>query len=102
VLLLIDSLLTEPPSEVTIFRDITLYANTFKGMRVVIEADEEARDIYFAWLKSRGAFDFVEDIVEYESERGKSIRYMYSDLKSNLKVRSIGYHNFNKILTFLT
>ena len=101
MLLLIDSLLTEPPSEVTIFRDITLYANTFKKMRVLVEADEECKDIYFCWLKSRGAFDFVEDIVWYETEKGKSIRYIHSEIKSNLKVRSIGYHNFNKILTFI-
>ena len=102
MLLLIDSLLTEPPSEVTIFRDITLYASTFKKMTILVEADADARDIYFDWLKSRGAVDFVEDIIDYEVEQGKSIRYMHSDRSASLKVRSLGYHNFNKVLTFLT
>lgn len=99
---MIDGLLTEPPSQVTVFRDVTLYAHTFCKMDILVESEADARDIYYHWLKSTGAFDFIEDIVEYETEDGVSIRYMFSDRPASLKLKSLGYHNYNKVLTFLT
>jgi len=101
VLLLIDGFLTEPPSETTLFRDITLYASVFKNMDVVIESDPEMKDLHYNWLKAHGAFDFVQDIVNYNVETGMSIRYKFSEKKGNLEVRYFGYHNFHKILKFI-
>ena len=92
MLLLIDSILTEPPSNTTIFRDITMYASIFEGREVVIEALPEMQDFYYDWLKSRGAFDFVQDIVDYGKESGFTIRYKYSPLKGNIAIRKIAKH----------
>ena len=71
-------------------------------MDVLVESEPDAKDVYYEWLKSKGAFDFVDDIVEYETEEGVSIRYMFSDRRASLKIKSLGYHNYNKVLTFLT
>lgn len=101
VLLLIDGLLTEPPSETTLFRDVTLYATVFKDMDVLIEADPSMKDLYYHWLKSRGAFDFVQDIVDYNIEHGVSIRYKFCGKRANMKVRYLGYHNFHKVINFI-
>jgi hypothetical protein len=101
VLLIIDAELTAPPSETTLFRDITLYATIFKGNEVVVESSPQMQDFYYKWLKSAGAFDFVKDIVDYEKEQGFTIRYKYSPLRGNIKIRSLGYHNFQRILTNL-
>ena len=101
MLLLIDGFLTEPPSETTLFRDITLYASVFKDMDVLIESDPEMKDLYYHWLRSHGAFDFVQDIVDYNTECGLSIRYKFSRKRGNIRVRYLGYHNFHKILNFI-
>lgn len=101
MLLLIDGFLTEPPSETTLLRDITLYASIFKDMDVLIEAEQEMKDLYYKWLKDHGAFDFVQDIVGYNIESGLSIRYKFSKRKGGLGVRYVGYHNFHRILKFI-
>lgn len=98
MLLLIDSELTEPPSCVVLFRDITLYATVFKKMEIILEADPVMTDYYYKWLKGFGAFDFVKDIMDYDEEVGKTIRCAYGMRSANVKVRSIGYHNFQRII----
>ena len=71
--IIVDAELTEPPSEVTIFRDLTLYAKTFLQYCVLVECQKDVTDLYWYWLKSRGAFDFVDDFVETGSESGVRI-----------------------------
>lgn len=99
MLLLIDALLSEPPSSITLFRDITLFARVFKGKDVLLECDIAERDLYWHWLKRHGAFDFIDDIVEYDVESGLTIRLKSQPGPANLKVRRIGYYNFNKIIS---
>ena len=99
MLLLIDSLLTEPPSSITLFRDITLYANVFKNHEILLECDNEMKDYYYKWLKQKGAFDFISVIVPYGSEKGVSIRSKYDHESGTIRVRSIGYHNFDRIIS---
>jgi len=101
VLLLIDAELTEPPSETTLFRDITLYATIFKGRDVILEADPTMKDFYYKWLKSRGAFDFVQDILDYGREPGFTIRNKHYPSGGNIKVWRLGYHNFSRIIQSL-
>lgn len=72
--IIIDASLSEPPSSVTCFRDLTLYTNCFIKKNVVIECERNMRDIYWRWLKKYGAFDFVADIVDPFTERDISIR----------------------------
>jgi len=101
MLLLIDGYLCEPPSEPTLFRDITLHASTFKDKSVILECQDGLQDFYYQWLKSRGAFDFVKDILPYNQESGFTIRYKYGEHKGDLFVRRIGYHNFDKIINLI-
>ena len=73
-LLLIDKTLCAPPSEVCLFRDITLYGTVFGKMEVLLEAEKEEADYYYEWLRNNFAWDFVSDIVPPRMERGISIR----------------------------
>jgi hypothetical protein len=68
--LIVDADLTEPPSETSVFRDVTLYAKTFLDHDVLVECEREVVDLYWYWLKRRGAFDFVDDFVEVGGEIG--------------------------------
>lgn len=62
--------LSEPPSTTSCFRDVTLYANIFCNLDVLVECTKGTRSIYWEWLKSWGAHDFVEQLIISGEEKG--------------------------------
>lgn len=68
--LIINAELTNPPSSITSFRDVTLFCTMRYHMDVVVECDKEHKDMYVKWLRTYGAFDFVEDVLETDEENG--------------------------------
>ena len=54
---------TDPPSEGLYFRFLTMTAQKELDYSVVLESEKEMVDSYYKFLKRRGWFDFVEDIV---------------------------------------
>lgn len=74
MIILIEGVLSEPPSSVYCFRDLTLYADIFLGADVIVECEKEHKDIYWEWLKRRCAMDFVQDILSFGEEKGLKIR----------------------------
>jgi len=78
--LIIDARLSEPPSEISVFRDITLYSKVFLKYDVLLECEQEMRDIYWYWLKKRGAFDFISDIIRHNEEHGLTIRQSHGNI----------------------
>jgi len=96
-MLVIYAELTAPPSEVTLFRDITLHAKTFLNQEIVIECLREERDFYYKWLKDKCALDFVEDFVRTYTVEGISLRKE----RGNINVNRINYSNYQKIISQL-
>ena len=78
--LIIDAELTEPPSETSVFRDITLYSTIFLNYEVLLQCEKDAKDLYWYWLKNRGAFDFVEDFVEKNQESGITMASQHANI----------------------
>ena len=68
--LLISSALTRPPSSIHCFRDITLYASVFADLQVLITCKPHNKDRTWYRLKQHGAFDFIDDIIDYNQESG--------------------------------
>ena len=67
--LIINSLFSEPPSEISCFRDVTLYGKTFIFDDVLIKCAKGTRSFYWKWLKNHGAHDFVSCLIlEHEEE----------------------------------
>ena len=93
MLVIIDATLTTPPSSVACFRDVTLYCECFLHSEVVLECDKHLRDLYWRWLKSEGAFDFVKDFVNPKQEVG-----MLISKRGNISVDKIIEYNLNFIL----
>ena len=93
-MLIVDAELTAPPSEVTLFRDITLFSHIFLEKTTVIECRRDERDFYYKWLKNRCAWDYVKDFVEPMKEEGFSIRKK----RGNIIVQKIDYNNINYII----
>jgi hypothetical protein len=93
MLVIIDAKLCEPPSSVACFRDVTLYSNCFLNASVLVECNKDLRDIYWLWLKRRGAFDFVEDFISPDREKGMLIKQ-----GGNISVDRIIESNLNFIV----
>jgi len=54
---------SDPPSEGLYFRFLTMVAQKDLDYCVVLEAEKEKIDNYYHFLKERGWFDYVNDII---------------------------------------
>lgn len=95
--LIIDADLTNPPSEVAVFRDVTLYSKVFLNCDVLLECEREYRDIYWYWLKKRGAFDYVDDFINFGEEIGVTIRRT----RGMICIQRLDAFELNRIISLL-
>lgn len=96
--ILLDGNLVFPPSEIMCVRDITLYSTIWGDYTVLVEIEKQYTDQVWYRLKSKGAFDYVEDIVDVDQEHGLLI----SDRKrSNIRVTKICCENLDQIISRL-
>ena len=95
--LIIDAGLTEPPSEVAVFRDVTLYSSVFLEYDILLECVNDMKDMYWYWLKRKGAFDYVEDFIEHGMEHGVTIR----PNRSTISVKYLRAETLNDVITRL-
>lgn len=91
---IIEACLSEPPSSISCFRDVTLYAACFAKVNVLLECPSEQKDIYYYWLKRHGAYDFIDEIVDLGEELG----YRIGTSRANCNVSKINYDNLNFII----
>ena len=94
---ILEGCLSEPPSSVLCFRDVTLYASCFIKADVLLECEKSMKDSYFYWLKSYGAYDFIDEIIELNEEMG----YKIGPKKASLKIDKITAHNLHIIVRSL-
>ena len=96
--LIIEAALSAPPSEVSCFRDITLYSKTYIFEDVLLVCEEGTRSFYWEWLKRHGAHDFVSYLLkDTESESG----FFIGSKNANLNIDSFNIHNLNFIISVL-
>lgn len=62
-LIISSSLSSDPPSEGLYFRFLTMMAQKDLNYTVVIEAEKSRVDYYYNFLKEKGWFDYVNDII---------------------------------------
>jgi hypothetical protein len=95
----IESCLTEPPSEISCFRDVTLYARTFVFEDVLLVCPPGTRSLYWEWLKSHGAHDFISELIRTDQkEPGYSIG---TTPGSNILTDRIACYNLSEIISLL-
>lgn len=92
-----EAYLCEPPSSVHCFRDVTLYTSCFMKKYVLLECKRNEKDLYYKWLKNYGAYDFIDDIVSINREKG----YRVGKQKANLRIDKINAHNLSYIINNL-
>lgn len=94
--LIINSLFSEPPSEISCFRDVTLYSKTFVFEDILLKCEKGTRSFYWKWLKKHGAHDFISYLVlEEENESG----FYISNNGGNLNIDKITCQNLDFIIS---
>ena len=93
-----DAGLSEPPSEIECFRDVTLYSACFLEANVLLQCKSSMKDSYYHWLKDHGAYDFIEAIVRVREERGLTI----GPRGSNIFIDRITANNLSIIINRLS
>lgn len=94
-LVIIDSDLVFPPSEVSVFRDVTLYSTIYTDATVLIQSEQQHKDACYHYLKSLGAFDYVDEIILPGDEHGVIIS-KYPPY--TIKARKLWAGNLNRLL----
>lgn len=96
--LIIQAHLSEPPSSLSCFRDVTLYAKTFVFDDILLRCPPGTRSLYWSWLKSKGAHDFISYLIK-DSEFASGV--LISSQNANLNVSRIDYSNLDFLISFL-
>lgn len=91
--LLISGELSAPPSEVSAFRTLTLYATIFKHMDCLVEVQKEEIDYYYNWLRNKYAMDFVRQFVILGEETGYRLQYS--------SIKKITYNNLDNLISVI-
>jgi hypothetical protein len=63
-----DSILTEPPSSICCFRDVTLFVKVFCEKDNVLMCPKGTKSNYWRWIKKYGAHDFIEQLITEEED----------------------------------
>lgn len=97
--LIIEAPLCEPPSEISCFRDITLYGKTFIFDDVLLQCPKGTRSIYWNWLKRNGAHDFISQLVkETDIEKG----FVIARKGGNININRIVCENTSFIISSIS
>jgi len=87
--------LTEPPSSIHCFRDVTLFAQIFLNADNVLKCPKGTRSSYWKWIKNFGAHDFVAELIKDDDEQtGITVGFE----KSNIIVDRLDEVNYGMVI----
>lgn len=93
--------IVNPPTEVLPFRDVTGAAKVSFMMDVLLESDQELKDIYWNFMRPRGMFDYFADIITpRENESGVRIDSAQNQPRTFV-AKSITVNNERQLITRL-
>jgi hypothetical protein len=98
MVIIYDCQLTEPPSSIYCFRDITLFSKVFLNADNLIKCPTGTRSMYWKWIKRYGAHDFVEELLKYEEKQSGIV---VAQENANIKISSIDEFNYGNIISTL-
>jgi hypothetical protein len=71
--LIIADALVEPPTDSTVFYNVTMFSHEEMNMHVLLHTTQDMKDLMYKWMKPRGLMDFVDAILN-ENEKENGIR----------------------------
>jgi hypothetical protein len=91
VYLILDASLSSPPSELSSFRDVTLYAKIFDYEDVLLLAEKETRSYYWSWMIRNGIRDYVSDMIT--PQEGKNLKAIRISEDDSLPWSELSFYN---------
>jgi len=96
--LIIDCSLSEPPSEISTFRDVTLFGKTYCFDDILLCCPKGTRSTYWDWLKTHGAHDYITYLIRHhEPESG----ILMHPEEGDIVIDKITCFNLNYIISVL-
>ncbi len=98
--------IVNPPTEALPFRDVTGMAKFDFLMDVLLESEQDLKDIYWKFMRPRGMFDYIDDIVTpREKEKGLRLDVERNHPKT-MVAKSVTVYNerllISKLSVFMT
>ena len=97
--LLVHAPLCEPPTESLPFRYVLSCAKIDCKASVLLECEQGTEDMYWQFMRSRGMFDFISDIVEPLKERGVSLDTKIRQQRATILTKYIRLENQVNIIS---
>ena len=92
-----DSLLTEPPSSINCFRDVTLYVDVFLKSENLIRCPKGTRSMYWKWIKRYGAHDFIKELIAFDEHQ----EGLLVGKKKNIDFAVLNEKNYGNMINLL-
>jgi hypothetical protein len=89
-----DSTLTEPPSSIHCFRDVTLFVKVFCEKDNILMCPKGTKSSYWKWIKKYGAHDFVEQLITEGEDQDGLLVGSFGDISCDV----LNEYNYGKIL----
>ena len=94
MVIIFDCELTEPPSSINCFRDVTLYNSIFLKNHNLIKCPKGTRSMYWKWIKQYGAHDFIDQLLrEEEVQEGIIV-----GSKGSINIKKINEFNYSNVI----
>lgn len=91
--LLVHAPLCEPPTESLPFRYVLSCAKIDCNASVLLECEEGTEDMYWQFMRSRGMFDFISDIVWPLQEKGVSLDIEIRRQRATILAKYVRFDN---------
>jgi hypothetical protein len=96
--LIIRAELSAPPSESLAVRSLTMLSHDKLNMDNLIEVENYAKDIYYYFLKNKGIWDYIDEIITPpENESGVRIDIEYN-FPYTIKTKKIVFANILNLI----
>mgnify|MGYP001182944624 FL=1 len=91
--LLVHAPLCEPPTESLPFRYVLSCAKIDCNASVLLECEEGTEDMYWQFMRSRGMFDFISDIVWPLQEKGVGLDIEIRKQRATILAKYVRFEN---------
>ena len=97
--LLVHAPLCVPPTESLPFRYVLSCAKIDCNASVLLECEEGTEDMYWQFMRSRGMFDFISDIVWPLQEKGVSLDIEIRKQRATILAKYVRFENQIEIVS---
>ncbi len=89
--------LSEPPSDSLMFRHLTQIVK-YQNFNVLVESPKDMIDSYFHYMKKRGIFDYIDDILPRPCYEDGIRLDTELNFPRTIVIKKIGFENIYNIL----